>query len=83
MPETVTDPSAYDPDSRAYLEAMATVLELSENRVLTRPICQFILLALYPILQVLSFTAGLLDARLHLIGGDVVRHAGRVVGGYN
>jgi hypothetical protein len=44
--------------------------------LLTRAVSQFILLALYSILQVLGFATGLLDARLHLIGGDVVRHVG-------
>jgi hypothetical protein len=41
---------------------------------LTRAIRQVVLLALYPILQVLRFTASLLDARLHGLGGDIVRH---------
>ena len=52
------------------------VVELSNDRELTSAIGQFILLALYSFLQDLGFTAGLLDARLHLVGGDVVRHAG-------
>jgi len=51
-------------------------MELSNDLLLTRAVSQFILLSLYSILQVFSFTTGLLDARLHLVGGDVVRHVG-------
>ena len=49
-------------------------IELLHERLLTGTVSQLILLALYSILQVLSFATGLLDARLHLVGGDVVRH---------
>jgi hypothetical protein len=55
---------------------MAAVVELSNDRLLTRAVSQFIFLSLYSILQVFGFTTGLLDARLHLVGGDVVRHVG-------
>jgi hypothetical protein len=58
------------------LGALAIALELSNGRVLTSAIGQFILLALYSILQVFGFTTGLLDTRLHLVGGDIVRHVG-------
>jgi hypothetical protein len=47
--------------------------------LLTRAISELILLALYSILQVLRFATSLLDARLHLVRGDFVRH--RHVGG--
>ena len=42
--------------------------------VLTRAIGQIILLALYPVLQVLGFATSLLDARLHRLWRHVVRH---------
>jgi hypothetical protein len=57
---------------------MAIAVELSNGRLLTSAIGQFVLLALYSILQVFSFTTGLLDARLHLVGGHVVRHVGEL-----
>ncbi len=61
---------------RAHCELWQLRRELSNGRLLTSSIGQFILLALYSILEVFGFAAGLLDARLHLVGGDVVRHVG-------
>jgi len=49
-------------------------IELLINRLLTRAICQIVLLALYSILQVLGFSSSLLDARLHRLRRYIVRH---------
>lgn len=49
-------------------------IELLMDRLLTRAICQIILLALYSILQVLSFSSSLLNARLHRLGRYIIRH---------
>ena len=43
--------------------------------LLTRAVSEVILLALYPILQRLSFAPSLLDARLHRLRRDILRHA--------
>ena len=51
-------------------------MKLLSYGVLTCAVSQFILLALYSVLQVLSFAAGLLDTRLHLVRRYFVRHDG-------
>ena len=51
-------------------------MRLLSYGVLTCAISQFVLLALYSVLQVLSFAASLLDARLHLVRRYLVRHGG-------